>query len=279
MPLIVWFWISSGAPYPTTIEAKKLFFSEGCLPAGLKRTWVFGSLAHFASTLGALSAGLLYLPRHRLGWVGVAFFAVFTAAYYINFPGALGHYEQRYLYIVVPFLLYGIVASLRDSSRFWSTSALLLLLLATGESAWRLPRAWETATQNRRFTEVELEGVAEWCTTNLPEDATLLIHDAGYISHATNFNLVDFVGLKTPLSVGYHRRLTWPTCGQQRTLAVHEIARDHQPNYLVMLGAWDRIYGITRGLKGRGWRLTSLRGGGDSDGPAYNVYRLEPPEH
>jgi hypothetical protein len=275
-PWIVWFSISTGALYPTTIEAKKLFFAEGCLPANLKKAWVFRSLSHFVTTLGALSAGTFFLVRRRLGWAGLVFTVVFVATYYVNFPGALGHYEQRYLYILSPFLLYGILTGLQESSRFWRASAFMFLALATGESALRLPRAWETARQNRRFTQAELHGVAEWCSTNLPEGATLLIHDAGFISHATNFNLVDFVGLKTPSSVDYHRRLTWPTCGTQRTLAVHEIARDQRPDYLVMLEDWDRIYRITRGLEERGWRLISLRGG-DGDGPAYQVYRLEPP--
>jgi hypothetical protein len=137
-----------------------------------------------------------------------------------------------------------------------------------------LSARWEAHLNNRRFTSGELAVVADWCNRNLPPDATLLVHDAGYISYATRFRLTDMVGLKTPGNIPFHVNGTWRTCGAGRGAAVAAIAREQHPDYLVMLRGWDRIYRITDGLRAAGFRLDELRHVREG----YEVYRLTPPQ-
>jgi hypothetical protein len=151
----------------------------------------------------------------------------------------------------------------------------VLLILLTAQSLWNGSTALERNRLNAGFTKTELVDLTSWCRDNLSPDAVLLIHDAGYISHATDFRLVDFVGLKTPSSVHLHRSITWPTCGLGRGQAVHEIALGAHPDYLVMLQGWNRIYKITQSLRTRGWRLDEVRR--PDGGEGYSVYRLGVP--
>jgi hypothetical protein len=271
-PWLLWYQASLGVPMPTSVEAKRLFFSEGCLPSSVKLSWTAETLVRFAKTADLLVVGFVLLFGSRLGWVGVAFTAIFLLAYYILFPGALGHYEQRYMYVLVPVLVFGLVSHLSSSSQKLMGGITAVLILVAAQSIWNGSSALETNRANSKFTQMELDALAAWCRDNLPSDAVLLVHDVGYISHATDFRLVDFVGLKTPSSVGFHRSITWPTSGQGRGEAVHEIALGSRPDYLVMLSGWDEIYNITDSLRARGWRLDEVRRPQREEG--YSVYRL-----
>ena len=275
-PWLLWYQASLGVPVPASVEAKRLYFAEGCLPARIKIDWVLLSLAAFARTMGLLVVGFALLFRSRPGWVGVAFMVVFFLAYYTLFPGALGHYEQRYVYVLVPVLLFGFVSLLADSNRFLRHGVTVMLVLLAAQSISNGAAAWNQNKLNARFTEAELEGMAAWSRNHLPRDAVLLVHDVGYISHATDFRLVDFVGLKTPSSVHFHRTMTWPSCGEHRGQAVHQIALLGRPGYLVMLQGWDRIYRITDSLRSQGWRVDEVRSPHETH--AYRIYRLGLPD-
>jgi hypothetical protein len=272
-PWMLWFAASTHHALPATIGAKRMFFAEGCLPAAVKREWTLTAVGEFVAALGVAARALPFLLLTRLGWASAGFLAALVGAYYVNFPGALGHYENRYLYVAVPVLLYGLASALAHRARWLRVAATVLLLLAVEQSAWEIPARWTLHMNNRRFTSGELDDLATWCRRNLPADAVLLVHDAGYIAAATRFRLVDIVGLKTPSSMEYHARLTWPSCGRDRAEAVHRIALAQRPGYLVALRGWDRIYRLSEGLRLRGWRLEPLRG---HDRP-YEVFRLTPP--
>jgi hypothetical protein len=274
-PWLLWYQVSLGVPMPASVEAKRLFFSEGCLPSSVKLSWTAETLVRFTRTVDLLVVGFVLLFGSRLGWVGGAFSAIFFLAYYMQFPGALGHYEQRYVYVLVPVLVYGLVSHLSSSNQKLVGGITAVLILVAAQSIWNGSSALETNGANSKFTQMELDGLAGWCRENLPSDAVLLVHDVGYISHATDFRLVDFVGLKTPSSVRLHRSITWPTCGQGRGEAVHEIALGSRPDYLVMLKGWDEIYNITDSLRSRGWRLDEVRRPNVEEG--YSVYRLSAP--
>ncbi|MGH9461247.1 MAG: hypothetical protein ACRD1X_08510 [Vicinamibacteria bacterium] len=113
---------------------------------------------------------------------------------------------------MVPVLVFGLVS--QNQKLVGGITAVLILVAA--QSIWNGWSALETNRANSKFTQMELDALAGWCRENLQPDAVLVIHDVGYTSHATDFRLVDFVGLKTPSSVGFHR----PTCGQGRGQAV-----------------------------------------------------------
>ncbi len=122
------------------------------------------------------------------------------------------------------------------------------------------------------FTVYELDGVAGWCSRNLPARSVLLIHDAGDIAFKTRFHLVDLVGLKTPSSVPDHQELTYPTHGLNRYQAVSRIALRGHPDYLVILDGWDRSFHLSDGLLRAGWQMRLI----NAD-YAYKVYALRPP--
>jgi hypothetical protein len=138
------------------------------------------------------------------------------------------------------------------------------------------PGHWRHFLHDRDGYTQSLVAVSDWSNHHLPSGATLLIHDAGYISYATRFRLVDFVGLKTPSSIAFNRTYTYGTCGIGRALAVAEIARMAKPEYLVMVKDWDRGFRITEGLTALGWHLDELSKGESYD-DSYSLYRLTPP--
>jgi hypothetical protein len=191
-------------------------------------------------------------------------------AYWWRFPGALNHYEQRYLYLIVPWLIYGAASLLTRRWLATRVAAVALFALCIWQS---LPEArarwlWHLACCN--FTRVELAGVSQWLNEHVQPEEKVLVHDAGYVGYAVRAHIVDLVGLKTPSSLPAHRE-TWRTCGAARGPAVAKIARDQHPDYLVVLNSWDNIYGITAALRARGWGLESRFK------QAYSVYQLSPP--
>jgi hypothetical protein len=216
---------------------------------------------------------VVLLLLRPLGAVALAFIGVFFAAYYVQFPGALGHYAHRYLYVLFPFLLLGTAFGLTSAlSRVrLISSALLIATVVFGFI--RLPLASETAARVMRLTRTELAPLAGFLNSRVPPDATLLIHDAGYVAHGTPFHLIDLVGLKTPKSAAWHAALTLPSCGAARGEALHRIALDSEAGYFVVLRGWDRIYRLTGSLAARGWAVSPLR----LRKAGYDVFRIHPP--
>ncbi|MDB4927949.1 MAG: putative rane protein [Myxococcaceae bacterium] len=273
LPWLLWNRLGVGAFLPSTVLAKRAFFSEGCLPPAVKWDWIKGSIADFLRQVGVLSRALLLGLVSPLGRTGLLLLAALALAYYANFPGALGHYEHRYLYVLIPPMLYAVAACFEHRSALLRGGATALLLLSVEQSSWEVRDRWQQYLNNRAFTAAELEGVASFCRHNLPAGSRVLLHDVGYMSWGTAFQLVDFVGLKSPSSAVLHQSMTWPTCGARRGEAIHLIATREHPNYLVVLNGWDRIYRFSDSLRARGWGLTSLR----PPDVAYSVYRLTPP--
>ena len=275
-PWAFWYWASLGTPYPGTVEAKRLFFAQDVLPAPVKAQMVCKDLALFAGDLGLLTFGALLLGRTALGRVGLLFALALTSAYYLRFPDALGFYEGRYLYPLLPLVLYGAASAWRvgpQGTRPEVRAAVTgLLVLCLVQSYWRAPDFWARHQAYCGFTRHDLAGTAAWCNAHLPPGSTLLIHDAGYIAYGTRFRLVDLVGLKTPSSVAAHRALTHPSGGALRGPAVSRIARAGHTEYLVVLGGWDGIFGLSSGLRAQGWGVRRVNGQ-----YAYQVYALRPP--
>ena len=269
-PWLLWSLAATGSLLPSTAGAKVAWFAERNLPLDQKELWFRRELREFAETVGLVAVAAIPLLFFRLGRVMAAFAVVLLAFYYRDFPGALGHYEQRYLYVLLPGVLLGLAWALGRSQ---TARRVALVVLAAGlvQTAVAFPDRWERYMETRDFTRQELAGVAGWVNANLPRGAKVLVHDAGYIAYATQLELADVVGLKTPRVVPFHEELTLPTAGVLRGEAVHRIALQEKPQYLIALNGWDWIFKIGDSLRIRGWRVESIRSG------EYSVYALTPP--
>ncbi len=188
--------------------------------------------------------------------------AALVLAYTTQFPGALGHYEYRYQYVLLPFALAAIAAARANPSRWIRGASLAIALVAFDANVWGVGDRWEQHRQRCAFTRAELAGVATFVRTSLPRDARVLVNDVGYLAFAGERRMVDLVGLKTPRAVALHRQFTWATCGASRADAVHRLALDTRPTHLVVLDSWDAIYRIADGLRAHGWRVDPARPSG-----------------
>ncbi len=288
VPVFALLWWNTGALLPNTVMAKKYYFAEALLPSSVKLSWIQQSTEGFATYAGPLLAGMLFLASDAVGLFVLTFVPLFFAAY-LQFPGALGHYEYRYQYILLPLAVWGTCRGLKSQMKSARAVAAALVLLTAANGLLRLPRTWNTYVNGCVFTRTELEGLREFCQRTLPPESRLLIHDAGYLPFASNFQMVDFVGLKTPSAIPIHKQLTYPTGGKGRALAINQIAVATNPQYLIVLSAWERIFHVAQGMRKNGWTITEIRGHYNDDkrfpftveperGPAYLVYQLTSPK-
>lgn len=272
LPWLIWYGVSTGSVIPQTIAAKRFFFADGCAPPAYRWDVLQMSVRLFIAVLGIFIASFIFLVRGRLGRCIALFLPLFFFVYYERLPSALLHNQGRYGYILVPILLFGLASGLGERWLWARRAAYALLLASCLQTGDRFSFQWNQFLEHRDHAAQSMSSVATWANANLPATATLLIHDAGYISYATKFRLVDFVGLKTLSSIEMNRRYTYGRCGAGPALAVSEIARQAKPDYLVMLDDWDGVFRVTAGLRSLGWGLDEVNHSGD-----YRVFRLTRP--
>jgi len=257
----------AGGVLPNTIAAKSAFFAEGHAPAGERLATVSAGFIRFGRALGIAAAAIPLLLTRPAGRVGVLLCAVMAAAYWSVFPGALQHYESRYLYVLVPFVILAVV--LAQQHQTFRGIYRLILPLALLNALYCAPGRWRAHLDQVDFTTGSLAPTAAWVRENVPAHATVLVHDAGYIAFATDLRLVDLVGLKTPSSIKVHAQYTAPSGGARRLEAVRAIARTADADFAVVLSEWDQIFRLTDGLDSPRlvWRSKQK-------GRYYSVYRL-----
>lgn len=278
LPWVTLLYANTGHFLPTSISAKRLFFAEAGLKPSIKWAWLSHKLTDFVSGLWIFAFAALFFLIDPQGLISIVFILAFVASYYLEFPGALGHYAGRYMYALLPFLVSAMATGLARQSRLIRYCAFVILLLSILYEMGQAPAGWRAYLEGRHYTTTELADVAKFCSDRIPTTSRIMVHDAGYIAYATRFHLVDFVGLKTPAAIELHRILTFPTVGRRRAEAVHQFALRTQPEYLVMLQGWDQLFQITNGLRSRGWELEEIRDIPDNDGIAakahYSVYKI-----
>ncbi len=272
LPWLLWYGVSTGSVIPLTIAAKRFFFADGCAPSDYRWNLLEMAVRLFVAVFGIVLVALVFLARSTLGRLAAVFLPVFFLVYYEQLPSALLHYQGRYTYVLVPLLFFGLASGLGDRVVGARRAACVLLVLSCLQTAVRFSFHWNQFLQHRDQATRSLTSVAAWTSANLPPGATLLIHDAGYISYATRFHLVDFVGLKTPSSIDYNRRYTYGRCGAGPAFAVSEIARQSGAEYLIMTDDWDNVFRVTPGLRMLGWRVEEINRSAD-----YHVFRLMAP--
>jgi hypothetical protein len=261
-PWLLWQWTSTGTLIPSTASAKRAFFSEAGLTISTKLQFL--SRGIIQSGLAPLILTLPFLRRAPLAWCIAVFLFLSFMALFLFLPGGSGHNYSRYLFILLPPLLCGIIGLFRNDRIGTPTRVVLVLAMLVN-----FPRDWSDYKNGVNFTKTELSQTSEWAANNLPRDSKILVHDAGYISFATSFRLIDLVGLKTPANIAYFQKMP-------RAEAVGLIAQHFSPKYAVILHDQPHYWGqIEDDLRGDGWDLRVLHGSANI--PGYFIYELIPP--
>jgi hypothetical protein len=267
LPIVLWLWHDTGFWLPNSINAKRLFYAEHCLPTLHKLRFVLAGGMVWLLTVGPLSLGVLGLCRRVVGLLGVVAILATATAYALTFPSSVTHAGQRYLYpILLPWFLLGLawlvsdLRTLRMRVAFWVAVCLTVAL-------------WPIYYRDGTATAAELRHTAEWIDSHVPPEAVVLVHDAGAVSVFAHRRLVDLVGLKTPDSIAAHAQYTGPTCGTDRAKAVAMIARRAGAAYFVAVSRWERDFRFRDGLVAEGFQVSTERTP-VSGQPGYFVYRL-----
>lgn len=273
-PLAFLLW-QGGSVLPNTVMAKAYFFADGCMPWGVRLVHWSEALRSFSMGfgLGWASVGLVGLLASRLRWVLVPFVAIFLLVYLDRLPSALFHNWHRYVYVLMPALVAGWAALLTLPIRWMRFPFVAALVVAVFASALLF---WDGVLRLQGgvdFTRRELAGVSVWVASHVPEQSTILVHDAGYVALAGRQHLVDVVGLKSPPSMQVHAEYTWAQCSS-RTQALGVIAQQAGAEYFVVLNDWDWFFHLTDNLKDAGWDV--VRVDAERGETAYRVYRIRP---
>lgn len=273
LPWAIWYYHATGVPFPLTGIAKRYFMAEDGLRWQVKIGMEGLRLGVFAATCGPLILALPRIARNTLGRALLLFLALFMASVYVQFPNALFWNWCRYPVVLVPMMIWALAMAMAQGEAKNRRSAARLLHISVAYSLLLLPLYIRTYLHECAYFDQNLHDVAAWCQQNVPPNATLLVHDAGYIAYATHFHIVDLVGLKTPEAIAEHRRYTWPSAGRDRAKAVSHIARETQSEYLVIIQSWPDMASLPEQLRALGWRVDPLRTGG-----AYHVLHLTSPD-
>jgi hypothetical protein len=240
-PWALWGLIEVGTVLPGTIAAKRAWFAEDRAPVGWRLDVMILGLGRFALAIGPLLAGIFWLARRASTRLVVLAAGVMVVGYGLLLPGGLSHYAGRYLYVVVPLAVAGLVEGIRRQSqvaRGVAAAAAVFALLT-------LPVHVAGIIGDREATSEWIVPVADWITHHVGDGEVVLVHDVGYPAFATHARIVDIVGLKTPWAAGVHHRVTQPSGGLLRAHAIAEIAERADPAWLVVLERWDGIFHIT----------------------------------
>lgn len=276
LPFIYIIYIDTGNIIPNTISAKMYFFAEGCAPAKHKMEVIEHAIVHwFIHPLGISATLLLGLIYSKVGRILLVFIGIFFIAYFLKLPGALGHYEGRYFYILIPILILGATNLFSrwssDSQYAKEMFALIIVSITIHIINYNLHEVKMKIKSHRGFTKHELESTADWVNNHTNLGTRILIHDAGYISYATQGrHYIDLVGLKTFSNSLIHQEHTWRSCGKARGQAMQQIITEFQPDYLIVFNGWDKVFNLTEKLSSNGFHL-QLK---SSLNKSYQIYKI-----
>jgi hypothetical protein len=270
-PWLLWMLAETGAVLPQTINAKRYFFADDSRSLQWNVSFVLMCAATVVVQTGLLVVGLIGLLMVRPGRAALLAIAIILVFYALLLPVGASHNQYRYLYVLAAMFPVGLAIAMGRAvarERRW------LKWVLFANAAWAILLSVHTIgvyAQGVAFTRTELAGVATWIDVNLPADARIALHDAGYLAYANDRPLTDIVGLKTPSAAKIHAALASPGNGRNRIRAISQILSDSRSNYLVVLSTWDDVGEITTGLTDLGWKIEKLR-----DGP-YRVAHITPP--
>jgi hypothetical protein len=210
VPCLVIYYLNTGYLLPTTLKAKLVYYAFATLPFGIKIIQAKDrllALAYQTSYLGCLGM-LCFLWLSFFGRLALIFILFFLSFYIYYFSVGIDFNYWRYIYIIWPLLLYGLLQGLTYQEKILKIGANILLLFMMVQVLWTWPQHWQAYMLSRGYTLNELAGVAQWLKKNISSRTTLLVHDAGYVAFATSFQMIDLVGLKTPSSIYYNEKFS-----------------------------------------------------------------------
>jgi len=244
--------LGGGTWLPNTVNAKREFFAEYTDRLDIRIAMGCVFLYRWALTIGP--AALVLIPgfRNATAAVSIGVLGLMWLGLSLNGPGAFTHNYFRY---AEPFCIPAILVAFSVLDSKW-----IRVLLAVS-ALWciaLIPDRWVTYRDSDAIVIQAQQDIAKWLNTNAPAGSRVLVHDAGYLSESTNFELVDLVGLKTPSSTGWHRMFTGPSGGLRRGEAVRAIACRSAPQFYVAFNDWERAFGLTQSLSIEGWEASVL---------------------
>jgi hypothetical protein len=272
IPGMLWYFCVLGSPFPQTAAAKRYFMAEDHLSWVARMTIEAKGLCLFAVTCVLLLFALAKVWRSPIGKALIAFTFVLLAGAFVAAPSSIAWNFCRYVVILVPMMVWAVAFRVATSDGPARLQAVRFLRMCSAYAALFLPISLAIYLHECVYFDGELHRVADWCQTNVPPNAVLLVHDAGYIAYATRFRTVDLVGLKTPEAVDINRRITWPSAGKDRALAVAEIAIESHADYLIVIRRWPEVAALPAQLRALHWRVDPLRMDGE-----YRVFRITAP--
>ena len=262
---------ASGAVIPNTLSAKVYFFAEGCLPSKSRSYGVQLALWSFLVRLGLFSVGFAMALASRQRLILFSFFALFIAAYFQRFPGALFHNYNRYLYLLLPIGVMGWVTCLGHGNRVLRLGSRALGVAVAGTLLLSAGDVFRRHVEEVNMVSEDNLQMAQWVAGHVPPEAVVMVHDAGRISTIGDHPLVDLVGLKSPSSVAVHQGTTFKACGRV-SAAISEIARNAGASYMIVTADWDQLFLLTESLRVEGW--TVERVDVERGESIYRVYRI-----
>jgi hypothetical protein len=280
-PFLLWYWIDTGSPIPSTIGAKTYFFAEQYLDWRTKAGWVIPAMTQAVLETLPLFLCISFIRPRAVRLILLLFVAVLFGSYFWKLPSGFLHNAGRYLYPLVPVVLVGIACGLSSLHR--RHRKMTLVFIAISPLFVPLGIASQFRDYRERVTGYRDSSVdmVRWMNANLAEGSVVMVHDAGYVAYAGHFTLFDLVGLKTPAAAAAHKELTYPSAGKLRPDAVAKIAGEFQPRYLLVIAQWEQLYRLAGDLGANGWTVQEIYVSHVRSGtPApyiYHLYRLEPP--
>ena len=88
MPFLIWYWIDTGSPIPSSMGAKTYFYAERYVDWRIKLTWLTHDVAQAALVILPLFLAIRFVRPRSVCLLLLLFVAVFLGSYFWRFPSA-----------------------------------------------------------------------------------------------------------------------------------------------------------------------------------------------
>lgn len=255
LPPVLFVHAQTGLWLPQTWNAKSMFYAQSCLPLLQKAGISLKGLIELMLISMPICLFLFFPNRQKLFICSIVFTTAFLITYGLIFPSALllNFYTGRYSPILLPawiFCFLTVMATSPKANKNIQHSSLLVCAIGI------ICSLTFAITPHVLRRGDDIKSAITWANQHIPANSALLVHDAGYIAHAsTRFKLVDIVGLKTQWTAQVHSRITAPSCGTARPAAIAEIAHTSGALWGVFADDWYNDMDIKNGLLSAGYTI------------------------